>query len=391
MNIAHDISYEQMDEIFSEAIGLQDLVLALPEQFKNGGPFSSQALLIQEIVRLCRSANYQGVHWDSRASNQDSLQEMMRRPHLLCASYFSDSVILRDGSLLGRRDALGAAEGVIYSMQNGNFRDTTLGRGALLCCLQGAKNEFLKPLYSSPAKEHLGIRNRDGFIKLVVLMLNSFAPEVVGRLSSEYLEKLSCVIYELFANANEHSIFDAKGFRYRRNVRGIYLTYNYLEQSYLDQRADLLSQSAESYLSHVLGNERVANTGRCDSRKIPLLEIGVFDGGQGLVRKWLSKKSGRIDIPSDMTLLEELEILQTCFQKHQTTKSGSGAGEGLDYVDGVLSEMRAYMQVRTSRLFVYKDYRSSTTSSQFQFCSPSEMSDVPGAVISFVIPIPGGN
>ena len=59
---------------------------------------------------------------------------------------------------------------------------------------------------------------------------------------------------------------------------------------------------------------------------------------------------------------EELAAVQTCFNKHATTKASQFKGQGLSMALMALKRLDAFMTLRTGRLSLYQDFsRSDTT------------------------------
>ncbi len=206
-----------------------------------------------------------------------------------------------------------------------------------------------------------------------------------NEMQKDYLGGL---IYQLFMNADEHGSFDEYGQRYALGVRGISVK--------LTSFKDLLSllplaendDAMRYYISKLAlaeskpANKRASETPPADSARI--MEISVFDTGPGLGLRWLSEKGGASSY-KDIPFEDEIEAVETCFKKHATTKVSQFKGEGLSMALKALTQLKAFMALRTGRLSLYQDLSRSDVSEfrpQHRFPKKKERPEISGTSYS---------
>jgi hypothetical protein len=86
-----------------------------------------------------------------------------------------------------------------------------------------------------------------------------------------------------------------------------------------------------------------------------VLEISVFDTGPGLALRWLSQHGAALSY-EDFSLEDEQAAVETCFQKHATTKASQHFGLGLPVALAGMRKLGAFMTLRTGRLSLYQDF-----------------------------------
>ena len=93
-----------------------------------------------------------------------------------------------------------------------------------------------------------------------------------------------------------------------------------------------------------------------------LVELSVFDTGPGMGLRWLSETKGHTRY-SDFDTEEELSAIQTCFEKHSTTKASQFSGLGLTMALMAMKRLNAFMTLRTGRVGLYQDFSVEKTQS----------------------------
>lgn len=332
--------------------------MRMPILLRFGGSFGGGTHAVQVIASWAVSAQ---AGPELHLPREFALQEHTRERFAstlpgMAALYFSNSI--RCGEVeFDRFRALMAVAPRVQAMQDQVFRDTLRGQGAALCCFSGAKNEFLRSLYSLP--EPGQVRDVSEFRVLLSKMLHTGAA-ASRALTEGQLDYLSGLVYQLFLNSDEHGAYSPDGMRMERSVRGI--SVRHTSVSDIGALMKMASDDAplKTYLLK-LGFQKNTGVGELGSmQKIPggpmhLVEISVFDTGPGIGLHWLSQKEGRCSY-SDFSLSEEIEAVQTCFQKHATTKASQFFGQGLSSALTAMKRLNAFMTLRTGRLSLYQDF-----------------------------------
>ncbi len=111
-----------------------------------------------------------------------------------------------------------------------------------------------------------------------------------------------------------------------------------------------------------------------------LVELSVFDTGPGLGLRWLSGAKG-YTCYADFDEDEELEAIQTCFEKHSTTKASQFSGLGLTMALMAMKRLNAFMTLRTGRVGLYQDFSVEKTEAfkpRRRFAPRQRLSEIAG-------------
>ncbi|RSZ38622.1 hypothetical protein EJO66_09540 [Variovorax beijingensis] len=337
--------------------------MRMPIQLRWGGGLGATAQAIQVIATwACLEDSSRSLRLpESFALQKASRERFGSTVTGMAALYFANEIVC-ESQPFSRFEALEVMVPRIQAMQTGAYRDTLRGHGAALCCFIGAKNEFLAPLYARPRAGE--VREVTDFRVLLTRVLSQLSIRD-DALNEGQLDYLSGLLYQLFLNADEHGSFDAAGERYEKGLRGIALRVltvtdvkSLVEVAGDDAafKAYLIKQAFTTKAKHP--DSAIEQTPFASFR---LLEISVFDTGPGLGLRWLSEQSGCRDY-SEISHEQELSAVQTCFQKHATTKASQFKGQGLSMALQALKRLNAFMTLRTGRLSLYQDFsRSDTT------------------------------
>lgn len=162
-------------------------------------------------------------------------------------------------------------------------------------------------------------------------------------------EGLNKILYEAFDNTNNWAIRSYTGELQNRSVRAIYGKFH--QGELLEMKESEQSTALKTYLN-ALNLKRPLDV----NFKSAFLEISIFDSGSGLVQV-LSGKSVRT-----MTIKEEYDHLIRCLRKnstsHTSVSTAYGRGAGLYRIMAVLSNINAFLLIRTGRMFLYRDFLS---------------------------------
>lgn len=339
-------------------------ILQMPIQLRWGGGMGGAVQAVQVVASW---AQHLDVEHTLRLPAAFSSQEKTRDRFAstlpgMAALYFTDSIQC-GGMPFSRYEALGIVAPRVKAMQSGAFRDTLRGQGVALCCFSGASNEFLTPLYSHPTPGK--VRSVADFRILLDRVLKQLGQRAAATVDERQLDYLSSMVHQLFLNADEHGSFDAHGRRHDRSIRGIAVRLTSVDNvGALVQLAgdDTSFRSYMMKLGLFPKDKALPKSGdeKCPSGPIKLLEISVFDTGPGIALRWLADKLGKRRY-SEFSIQAELEAVQTCFQKHSTTKSSQYFGQGLSMALQAMRKLNAFMTLRTGRLSLYQDLSRSDT------------------------------
>lgn len=336
--------------------------LRMPIQLRWGGGLGSAVHAVQVIASWAQQADSsQLLRLPEAFAEQGNTRERFASTLPgMAALYFAES-IQTDGAAFSRFKALEVVAPRVAAMQSESFRDTLRGPGAALCCFAGARSEFLTPLYSRPSSGH--VREVSDFRVLLPRILRQLGERATSSLNEGQLDYLSGLVYQLFLNADEHGSFDANGERYEHAMRGIVVRLTQVPDVVALVRFAGDDTPLRAYLTKLALLPRGKMSGPAQGTNLPdgpmqLLEVSVFDTGPGLALRWLAEKVGRRSY-SEVSAEEELEAVQTCFEKHATTKASQYFGQGLTMALAAMKRLDAFMTLRTGRLSLYQDFSRS--------------------------------
>ncbi len=338
--------------------------LKIPIQLRWGGCLGGEVQSIQVVATWARlEGSGRIIRIPSNFFSQEKTRVRFASTlHGMAALYFAEQIDC-GGEPYNRYSALREVKPRIDAMQSGKFNDTLRGQAAALCCFIGAKNEFLRTLYSKAVPG--AVRENTDFQILLQRILKDLSVRD-DALTDGQLDYLSGLIYQLFLNSDEHGSFDESGERFTTGMRGLVVrvaTFANLK-SLIDYAGD--DTALKTYLlklpfQDTKKNLITKNDGKLSLGSIRLLELSVFDTGPGMGLRWLSEKEGHRSY-AEISHEEELAAVHTCFEKHATTKANLLKGQGLHQALIALSRLKAFMTLRTGRLSLYQDFsRSDTT------------------------------
>lgn len=386
---------------FSQAVSLKEIeaaysgfqneqTLRLPTTLKFGGGAGVPGSLMQLTAAWSRNVPEPILRLYNKHPGE-AAEALSKEPHGIAAAYFADTIETAEREPMSTRAALANAVARIEAMQSSSFRETMHGRGVFLGCFTRAKNEFLIPLYSRA--EVGAIRSRDEFVTLTSRIIAACAPSAEQQMTEARRIWLGTLIYELFKNTDEHATTDEQGRPYPKNLRAVmakFITYDAkTAAAHLGEDDPRLS----FYLLHNIANRRASKGSdeRWQNRQSALLELTVLDTGPGLARRWLSRHGDQGDKIEQLSIADEVALVQKCFELHTTTKTTAGSGGGLSYVLQTLQRLNAYLRLRTGRVCLVQDF--STPKAEALFAPTHWLKEQPvlpmtaGACYSIVVPL----
>lgn len=195
--------------------------------------------------------------------------------------------------------------------------------------------------------------------------------------------RLGTILFETFRNTHQWARTSVEGVPIRRGVRGLlirrYRQHAASPGSTLKQRHERDAPLANFLANHL---DHAGSGG--------VLELSVFDGGPGLVRRL----RGTSDLAS-LSLEEERAACLACFNKHITSSGVPHRGIGLYSSMRELHLLGGFLRLRTGRMSLYRDFREipfregePATFADWPAQDGQPYPDVAGTVLTFVLPIP---
>lgn len=193
--------------------------------------------------------------------------------------------------------------------------------------------------------------------------------------------RLGTILFETFRNTHQWARTSVDGVPIRRGVRGLLVRRHRQHSSQpgsgLEERHERDAPLARFLASHL----DPAGSGG-------VLELSVFDGGPGLVRRCRSTS----DLAS-LSLKEERDACLECFDKHKTWSGVPHRGMGLYAAMRELDQLGGFLRLRTGRLSLYRNFHEEpfvegAPASFADWPTSEAVAEVAGTVLTFIVPIP---
>jgi hypothetical protein len=266
------------------------------------------------------------------------LDSLISRPFGFAALLMAADVVTRNEKQSVRAEAYQSAKKRVDRMFR-SLADAGRGTNVFLACVDHSTKSNVPHFYYSDGK----VRGQREFVVLVNEMIGRSKGRISFALNKAQLAQLGLVTSELFHNTHDWARTDELDVPLKKSLRGLLFethTVSQLELNRLVEKAPAL----RSFFSHVL-EEQVTT-------KSSFLEMSVFDSGIGLAKRWLGSQWKKNLSPS-----AELNACKDCLRKGKSTSSQTTRGFGLFDVFKTLSELGAFLRIRSGRLNLYRDFR----------------------------------
>jgi hypothetical protein len=186
------------------------------------------------------------------------------------------------------------------------------------------------------------------------------------------------MIYELFKNTHDHALYTVEGDQLKNSVRGVQARLQALDQSTLPKLTSGY-RPLERFLTRLVPDPGLQTS--------YILEISVFDSGPGFAQTMTGKKL------KDLSTGDELDAIKKCFTI-ASSKSISGAGQGLPHVSRLLTNAKGFLRLRTGRHSLYCDFDQSEVEQPissllrtYTAADNDELPEVTGSLVTIFIPM----
>lgn len=334
--------------------GLRDILrgeplLSLPTRI-NANAVGSSASLIQLIVTWARSAPGSAalrLHATNPASA--ALRTFARTPWGLTALNMANRIQLVSGQPIERREALLPARSFVEAMHNGLLEELrSINKTTIpVMCLDNAELRRPRRLYDQGTGKVL---DRTAFEDLAAASLRELRSQKDCLVTSEFLQAVGSLLHEAFQNTDEHAQADFLGNHYRRSVRGILFSYQYVKLSKFQEMAGTSAPLLDYFQAWKPAHE--------DAKHGQFFEISIFDSGSGLAQNWLGKR-GEIErsiVESPIPIAREYAAVLECLRKGGTTKLRDTRGNGLYRVMQAVKRAGGFIRIRSGRLSLIKAF-----------------------------------
>ncbi|WP_156962391.1 hypothetical protein [Salinisphaera hydrothermalis] len=363
---------EQLGNTSEQIIDVQ-----LPQSLAFGGSLSSEARLIQFLISVRRKSKFlQFSTYKSPRSMDEQLDDLSGHAYGLVAFYLADNFRFDAGELADRRYLLQHVSPYLKAADSGDFARTGKGIAANLLMLQGARSEYLRPLYKGNSPKLRDASSIELAIKNILLFLaqNKTEKHLLEFLTSD----LSLSLRELVENIDDHASQSLDKSRINRNARGALFRYHRINAHKLSYETELDGPMA-SFAGGTASRSLLKG-----KRDTPLLEMSIFDSGFGIPCRWFGRASDEIPFA------DQVKYTKRSFLEGETTKkSGDAAGYGLFRLQQVAKRLHGLIEIRTCKVNIWRTFRpEDDLEGQLSWMGEhSEMNDISGTRVSLIAPV----
>ena len=355
----------EVESLLSEVYSKPGQSLYVPIKIARGSSFGISALLVLAISRYSQ-INQQDSRLEVASevfNNQESRSRFAGTLHGMAAVWLTNFASSAE-AVDCRRLLLQAIAPYVLAMAERTFVSTIRGPNVLLCCFQPAKYQFLTALYANPergttdpntGREIVNVRSQGEFLSLIRDLQPQLSININRMFNEGQLTTIATLLFQLFKNADVHTVTNEFGDEYAKGMRGLMIarvTVNSASEieAYAGKDRNLTAFLARNITGKATGS---------------FVEITVFDTGPGMVSRLLRRRLNTTLRLEDISLEEEFEYTKECFEVHKSSQSNSGHGDGLDLALRALSQLKAFLSLRTGRMSLLQDFSSSLRRATF--------------------------
>ncbi len=198
------------------------------------------------------------------------------------------------------------------------------------------------------------------------------------------VDGLGQAIYELIENTEQHAKIELYTGKSKKSVRSLIVEYKLINKNIKSSDIGGDETPVTDYLEKI--RER--------NDTLHLLEISIFDSGEGIFKTLSRKREADVDV------IDEVNVIRRSFSKGETSKVNSqGVGRGLFNVRSLLSDRKGFISIRSGRVSLYRDFCSNplvedSNTSLFLYDEMSKKKDnfnkfmpVEGVAYSILVPV----
>lgn len=358
MELPESLSVDGLELAVTNAIASPDNLIELPLQLAGPVPFCVEALLLQTIISMARRkdmvARFEELNIQSDQFTRE-FETALGNPHVVTGLVMAAAVQDGNGKSINKREAK-AFNRYLDAMDDFEFKEThnSVQDRANLLCIQGARREYIRPLYEHIDGEYR-VRSFSEIRLVIQDIISQLAPTWQASKVRHISESLTQLARELVENSDAWARDDESGNPYRTGVRALILRRIAIDTKSANAFAGS-NTHLHAYLQAWLMSHRQNAPGNQESSEPTgqrdFVELSVVDSGPGLARRWLASGSSpeRIADLSTIEIEREEEAIAKCFQKWATSSASFTRGLGLFSVAKMLRERGGFMRLRTGRL-----------------------------------------
>lgn len=374
MNLPDPLNVDSLEAAYLEWNPQATPVLHLPTSLPAPLPFCVEGALLQLIASASRCSDDRLTVELTGITKADpnfagSLQNAIGNTHVLCSWMMANRLVDGTGEEIPKSESRVFSK-YLDAMDTYDFMEThaTQQMRVNLICVQGAKREFIQPLYHEVNGRKV-IRPLPDVRLFVQDILSQLASSWTGKQIREVSTPLAQLVKELMENADWWARTDVSGDLYKNGKSFRVLSFRLVDIDE-DNAATFggANHHLHNYLQTTLLEQGVSDGGISSSRQRSIkrhtfLELTVVDSGPGLARRWLSSRDTDpivVKNLNDISLDAETKAITDCFSKWATSSHNTARGIGLFSVARMLQERNGFLRLRTGRLAYLFGTKSAT-------------------------------
>jgi hypothetical protein len=371
------------DELEQQYENIDDEIINLPQQFKKLRLGLLPRICQLFITALKQNSNKIVKFYQFESDKEDAVTDLLESPHCLTALIMSDEVYEKDMVLDGNKVALELKSKINIDIQK-RLNESIYRKGQrvqLFAVDHSVKKYAFPSCFYSPEGTN-SLKKSNYYTNLLKRIIELSPTE--STVSEEQIRDLGQVIYELIENTEQHGKLEFDTGKVNKSVRGLVIDYKLIVKGQSTESIGGVDTAISCYLDAT----------RIDNDTVHLLEISMFDSGEGIFKS-LSSNNATAD-----SIQDEVEVVESSFAKGMTSKYDShGVGRGLYNVRSVLDKRKGFISVRTGKVGVYRDFNLQPSTeneaaplSLYDEMSKSndkynELASVEGLALSILVPL----
>ncbi len=337
MKVPSIITNEEIEKLY-ENIG--DNVINLPQKFKT--------LRLGLLPRICQlfittlkpNPNKKVKFFQFESSKENSVVDLLSSPHSLTSILMSDEVYEKDIVLDDQIIPVELKSRINAELQTRlNKSIYRKGQRVQLFAVDHSIKKYAFPscFYSPEGTNSL---KKSEFYTRILERIVELSP-TKSEMTEVHLSDLGHAIYELIENTEQHGKLEINTGKVSKSVRGLIIDYKLITKEQYSESIGGKNTAITDYLEGI----------RTNNRTVHMLEISVFDSGEGIFKTLASTNNINISIQ------DEVNVVKKSFAKGSTSKSDyRGVGRGLNNVKNVLAQRHGFISFRTGQIGVYRDF-----------------------------------
>lgn len=338
MRVIKSLTNDELEKLYKD---INSDVILLPVNFKK--------LRLGLLARLCQilitSLKYNPdkmvkfYQFDSSLS-ENSIEDFLEHPESLTALLMSSRVYEKDRKINNIKENVELKSKINKPIQKrldkSIFEKTH--RIQMFAVDHSVEKYAFPSCFYFPQGTNL-LNNSDFYTLLLGRAIKNFHPRT--EITSQEVDSLALAIQELIENTEQHGKNEFNTGRVKRSVRGLIIDYKFIKRSAEIEEIAGKDTPITNYLHNL----------QTTKGSIYLLEISIFDSGEGILKTFNSEKN--------ISLEEEVKVIEKSFAKGETSKAeNQGYGRGLHNVRTILNKRSGFLSLRTGRVSLYRDFNT---------------------------------